>query len=78
MPAGTPQEIVKMLGDEIRNIIKGPDVQARIEALGFLPADTPAESATWSELIRRWAENAVAESGCSGALRRISNLRRIY
>jgi tripartite-type tricarboxylate transporter receptor subunit TctC len=61
LPAGTPQEIVEMLGKEIRNIVKLPDVGARIEALGFLPVGTPAavfakqlanESATWSEVIR--------------------------
>ena len=61
VPAGTPKEIVKLLGDEIRNIVKLPDVQARIEALGFLPAGAPAEvfakqlaneSTTWSEVIR--------------------------
>ena len=61
VPAGTPQEIVKLLGDEIRNIVALPDVQARIEALGFLPVGAPSEvfakqlaneSATWSEVIR--------------------------
>jgi tripartite-type tricarboxylate transporter receptor subunit TctC len=61
VPAGTPQEIVKLLGDEIRNIVTLPDVQARIEALGFLPVGAPSEvfakqlaneSATWSEVIR--------------------------
>lgn len=61
VPAGTAPEIVKLLGDEIRNIVKLPDVQARLEALGFLPAGAPAEvfakqlateSATWSEVIR--------------------------
>jgi tripartite-type tricarboxylate transporter receptor subunit TctC len=61
MPAGTPQEIVKLLGDEIRNIVTLPDVQARIEALGFLPVGASSEvfakqlineSATWREVIR--------------------------
>jgi tripartite-type tricarboxylate transporter receptor subunit TctC len=61
VPAGTPQEIVKLLGDEIRNIVTLPDVQARIEALGFLPVGASSEvfakqlineSATWREVIR--------------------------
>ena len=61
VPAGTPQEIVKLIGDEIRNIVTLPDVQARIEALGFLPVGAASdvfakqlanESATWSEVIR--------------------------
>jgi tripartite-type tricarboxylate transporter receptor subunit TctC len=61
VPAGTPQEIVKLIGDEIRNIVTLPDVQARIEALGFLPVGASSEvfakqlineSATWREVIR--------------------------
>jgi tripartite-type tricarboxylate transporter receptor subunit TctC len=61
VPAGTPQEIVKLIGDEIRNIVTLPDVQARTEALGFLPVGAPSEafakqlaneSAIWSEVIR--------------------------
>lgn len=61
VPAGTPQEIVKLLGNEIRNIIVLPDVAARIEALGFSPVGAPSEvfakqltneSATWREVIR--------------------------
>ncbi len=61
VPRGTPPEIVRLLGDEIRNIVKLPDIHTRLEALGFLPAGAPAEvfanqlateSATWSEVIR--------------------------
>ena len=61
VPAGTPQEIVKLLGNEIRNIIVLPDVAARIEAFGFSPVGAPSEvfakqltneSATWREVIR--------------------------
>ena len=61
VPAGTPQQIVKLPGDEIRNIVTLPDVQARIEALGFLAVGAPSkvfakelanESATWREVIR--------------------------
>ena len=61
VPAGTSQEIVKLLGNEIRNIIVLPDVAARIEALGFSPVGAPSEvfvkqltneSATWREVIR--------------------------
>jgi tripartite-type tricarboxylate transporter receptor subunit TctC len=61
VPVGTPQEIVKLLGNEIRNIIVLPDVAARIEALGFSPVGAPSEvfakqltneSAIWREVIR--------------------------
>ena len=61
IPAGTPQEIVKLLGNEIRNIIVLPDFAARIEAFGFSPVGAPSEvfakqltneSATWREVIR--------------------------
>lgn len=61
VPASTPQEIVKLLGDEIRSIVAMPDIAAHIEALGFSPIGAPSEafakqlvneSAIWSEVIR--------------------------
>jgi len=61
VPATTPQEIVELLSDEIRNIVTLPDIAARIEALGFTPVGAPPEvfakqltneSATWREVIR--------------------------
>ena len=61
VPANTPQDIVKLLGDEIRSIVALPDVAARIETLGFSPVGAPSdvfarrltnESATWSKVIR--------------------------
>ena len=61
VPASTPQEIVELLSDEIRNIVTLPDIAARIEALGFTPVGAPPEafakqltneSATWREVIR--------------------------
>jgi tripartite-type tricarboxylate transporter receptor subunit TctC len=60
VPVGTPREIVKLLGDEIRKIVALPEVASRIEALGFSPVTAPSEifakqlaneSATWSEVI---------------------------
>lgn len=60
LPVGTPREIVKLLGDEIRKIVALPEVASRIEALGFSPVAAPSEvfakqlaneSATWSEVI---------------------------
>jgi tripartite-type tricarboxylate transporter receptor subunit TctC len=60
VPVGTPREIVKLLGDEIRKIVALPEVTSRIEALGFSPVAAPSdvfakqlanESATWSEVI---------------------------
>jgi len=61
VPANTPPDIAKLLGNEIRNIVALPDITARIEALGFSPVGAPSEvfakqlaneSATWSEVIR--------------------------
>ncbi len=61
VPVNTPQDIVGVLGNEIRNIVALPDIAARIEALGFLPVGAPSEvfakqltneSATWGEVIR--------------------------
>jgi tripartite-type tricarboxylate transporter receptor subunit TctC len=60
VPVGTPREIVKLLGDEIRKIVALPEVASRIEALGFSPVAASSdvfakqlanESATWSEVI---------------------------
>jgi len=61
VPAGTPQEIVTLLSDEIRKIVASPDIAARIETLGFTPIGAPPdvfakqladESMTWREVIR--------------------------
>jgi tripartite-type tricarboxylate transporter receptor subunit TctC len=60
VPAGTPQEITRLLEDEIRKIVALPDVASRIEALGFSPVAASSEtfakqlakeSMTWSEVI---------------------------
>jgi tripartite-type tricarboxylate transporter receptor subunit TctC len=61
VPTGTPQEIITLLGDEIRKVITLPDVTERIEALGFSPIGASpdvfakqlvAEGETWSRVIR--------------------------
>jgi tripartite-type tricarboxylate transporter receptor subunit TctC len=61
VPAGTPQEIVTLLSEEIRKVIMLPDVTQRIEALGFSPIGDPpdvfakrltAETEIWSGVIR--------------------------
>ena len=60
VPAGTPQDIVTLLSDEIGKIIAAPDVVRRIETLGFSPIGAPpdafakqlrAESETWGRVI---------------------------
>jgi tripartite-type tricarboxylate transporter receptor subunit TctC len=60
VPANTPQDIVKLIGDEIRSIVALPDVAARLETLGFSPVGAPSdvfakqlanESVTWNEVI---------------------------
>jgi tripartite-type tricarboxylate transporter receptor subunit TctC len=61
VPAGTPAEIIMLLGDEIAKVIALPDVAERITALGFTPiGSTPdafskqlvAESETWARVIK--------------------------
>jgi tripartite-type tricarboxylate transporter receptor subunit TctC len=61
VPTGTPQDIVKLLSEEIRKVIMLPDVTQRIEALGFSPIGDPpdvfakqlaAETEIWSAVIR--------------------------
>ena len=48
-PAGTPDDIVNRLNTEIVRIVKSPEVQARMRALGLTPTGTPA-SAVASEM----------------------------
>ena len=50
VPAGTPQEIVKLLGDEIRNIVTVPDVRAPPSEV--FAKELANESETWREVIR--------------------------
>jgi len=60
-PAGTPPEIVDRLHQEIVNLVALPDVQQRLEELGFeVVANSPAEFAAriktelekWAQVIR--------------------------
>jgi tripartite-type tricarboxylate transporter receptor subunit TctC len=61
VPAGTPKEIVDLLHRQIVRIVALPDVQERLDAIGFVPvANTPeefaaiikAESERWARVIR--------------------------
>ena len=62
LPKGTPTDIVQKLNDELRSVLKDPEVQTRMRALGYEPGGTqsPAqvadfvhgESQKWGELIR--------------------------
>jgi tripartite-type tricarboxylate transporter receptor subunit TctC len=61
VPAGTPQEIVRLLHREIATIIALPDMKARLATLGFEPVvSTPeefesqirSEIETWGRVIR--------------------------
>jgi len=61
-PAGTSREIVARLNAEIRRILETPELRARLDAEGAIPAaGTPeafgafiaAEIATWSAVIKR-------------------------
>lgn len=60
-PAGTPQEIISLLHREIVKLVAQPDVQKRLDDLGFeVVANTPAEFAVriksemekWGKVIR--------------------------
>jgi tripartite-type tricarboxylate transporter receptor subunit TctC len=61
VPAGTPQDIITQLSNQIAAIVALPDVTQRIEALGFAPVGSSpdafakqlaAETVTWSEVIK--------------------------
>jgi tripartite-type tricarboxylate transporter receptor subunit TctC len=61
-PAGTPREIVARLNAEIRRIVATPELRARLDAEGAIPAaDTPeafaafiaSEIARWGAVVRR-------------------------
>jgi tripartite-type tricarboxylate transporter receptor subunit TctC len=60
-PAGTPNEIVRRMADEITAVVQLPDVKARFEQLGTFPGGgTPeafgkfiaAETVKWGQVIR--------------------------
>jgi tripartite-type tricarboxylate transporter receptor subunit TctC len=60
-PAGTPKAIIDQLHQEIVNLVALPDVQQRLEELGFeVVANSPAEFAAriktelekWAQVIR--------------------------
>ena len=61
-PAGTPREIVARLNAEIRRIVATPELRARLDAEGAIPAaDSPeafaafiaSEIARWSAVLKR-------------------------
>ena len=61
VPTGTPKDVIDLLHREIVKAVALPDIQQKMEALGFLAVDTTpeqaaalfrAESAKWSKVIR--------------------------
>lgn len=61
VPTGTPKDVIDLLHREIMKAMALPDIQEKMEALGFLAVDTTpeqaaalfrAESAKWSKVIR--------------------------
>ena len=61
VPAGTPKDVINLLHREIVKAVAQPDIQEKMEALGFLAVDTTpqqaadvfrTESAKWSKVIR--------------------------
>lgn len=63
-PAGTPQDVVRRLNEEIVRILKMPDVLERMEALGLEPVgNTSEEFARFQRAeIAKWAR-VIKESG---------------
>ena len=57
-PAGTPKPIVQRLNTEIAQILKQPDIQAKLAELGLTPAGgTPEELAEFQKAeIAKWAK----------------------
>ncbi|AMN44072.1 Bug family tripartite tricarboxylate transporter substrate binding protein [Rhodoplanes sp. Z2-YC6860] len=61
VPAGTPKDVIHLLHREIVKAIALPDIQEKMEALGFIAVDTTpeqaaalfrAETVKWSKVIR--------------------------
>lgn len=62
LPAGTPRAVVTKFGDEARRVVALPDVQAKIEEVGFVPVGNSSdeftryiatEMETWSRVIQQ-------------------------
>jgi tripartite-type tricarboxylate transporter receptor subunit TctC len=61
--AGTPREIVARLHDEMKRIMKEPDIQQRLTNIGLIPVDSPSiegiqryvqsESDKWGGLVKK-------------------------
>lgn len=61
--AGTPKEIVARLHDEMKRIMKEPDVQQRLNNIGLIPVDSPSidgiqqyfqsEAEKWGGLVKQ-------------------------
>lgn len=63
-PAGTPKEIVQRLNTEIAQVLKMPDIRARMADLGFEPAGGPPQELADLQRgeIPKWAK-VVKEAG---------------
>jgi len=62
LPAGTPKPVLAKFSDEVRRIVALPDVQAKIEEVGFVPVGNSSEEFsryiatemdTWSRVIKQ-------------------------
>jgi tripartite-type tricarboxylate transporter receptor subunit TctC len=64
VPAGTPKEIIAFLHREIVEVVKQPDIKARLGVLGFEPvAGTPEEFAQHAKAeFEKWAK-VIRDSG---------------
>jgi tripartite-type tricarboxylate transporter receptor subunit TctC len=63
-PAATPKDIVKTLSDEIFAFASRPELPAKLEPFGFVPA--PTSTADFTALIAREANNAIESAKAAG------------
>lgn len=61
-PAGTPEERVKVINDELQAILQTPEIAAQLESVGALPRPSSTEEfaqllkreyATWGEIVKQ-------------------------
>ncbi|HEV2571742.1 MAG TPA: tripartite tricarboxylate transporter substrate binding protein [Beijerinckiaceae bacterium] len=63
-PVATPKDIVKTLSDEIFAFTSRPELPAKLEPFGFVPA--PTSTADFTALVAREARNAIESAKAAG------------
>ncbi len=63
-PAGTPRDVVVLPNGMLNELIKVPDVQSKMKALGLMPAGgTPEEFGAWANEQRQKWIRVVKQAG---------------